>query len=93
MVDGIPVESLRNVCRAAGVTRAVIVGSAATGDGWDARRSDLDIYVDGPATLDLATLARNLAVVAGRVVDLCSAADPLTSGMVYRNWRLGECLL
>lgn len=93
MVDGLPVEALRDACMKAGVTRAVIVGSAATGDGWDARRSDLDLYVDGLAGAALQGLAQRLADIAGRTVDLSSASDPITAAIVSRNWRHGERLV
>ena len=85
-------EELRDLCRRFGVRRLAVFGSAARGEDFDAKRSDVDFVVSferADASLDEFLALRDaLAAAVGRPVDLVmdgSVRNPFILAGIQRS--------
>lgn len=90
-------DEIAELCRRYGVARLEVFGSAARAEDFDPVRSDVDVLVafaDEASDAPLAQvfgLARELAAVLGRPVDLVEAGavkNPYLRGNIERSRRL-----
>lgn len=86
-------DPIAALCRAHGVTRLDVFGSAARGADFDPRSSDLDVLVEFdpalPASFDrYLSLRTALAALTGRRVDLAMAGaikNPILRASIHRD--------